>query len=806
MLITGLCYWHGRCGTDAMNYTKTAWRAIKGHRAYSLINILGLTLGIASCLVIFLVVKYELGYDRWFSKSDRIYRVTLNGIDFNPSVSMAVVPAMRNDFPELEAVSQVLFQESMMIKVAANTRYQEKSFAFADEQFTKVFDYHWLEGNPATALSAPNSVVLTESVAHKYFGNKEAMGQVVNADNTYPLKVTGVIKDLPGNTHLPFRALVSLETIKNDIKGMLSNFYSIPSGGFAYIVLPENYPASRLEKRLKPFIARNWGNDIAKDTKLLLQPLTDIHFDQRYLDNSVSYTTSRETYWGLAAIAVLIIIIACINFMNLSTAQAIKRAKEVGVRKVLGSTRRQLIAQFLGETAVMTFFSLLLGIFSTWLFLPQVAGWLDIKIDITQLMQPSVIGVMLGLTVGVVLLAGLYPAFVQSAFRPAVSLKSKASLSFRGLTLRKSLVAVQFAISQVMIAGTLVVAYQMDFLQNRDLGFSKDAVISFYIPDQSKSALLKQALASNPGVKQISFSSGAPVDNGATSFRSPELGIMKDDVTTLKFIDEPYLKMFDIKLLAGENVRANTLTWKDTAFTAVVNETMIHKLGFQNPRQAIGKHIILNGRWYTSIVGVVQDFQNESRHKKIRPCAMIYRADNFYSVSVRLQPSGMRKTIAAIDKTWSALFPEQLFSYEFLDDRIAAWYRQEQKEYVAFKLFSAVAILIGGMGLYGLVAFAAAQRGKEVGIRKVLGASLTDIVMLFSREFVLLIILAFTFAAPMAYFVMHSWLQSFAYRINIGPDIFVPALLVSFIIAGCTIGWQAIKAGVVNPVDSLRSE
>jgi len=788
-----------------MNYTKTAWRTIRGHRAYSLINILGLTLGIASCLVIFLVVKYELGYDKWFSKSDRIYRVTLNGIDFNPSVSMAVVPAMRNDFPELEAVSQVLFQPSMIIKVEGGTRYEEKSFAFADEQFTKVFDYQWLEGNPATALSAPNSVVLTESVAHKYFGSKEAIGQVINADNSYNLKVAGVIKDLPGNTHLPLSALVSLETIKNEIKGMLSNFYAIPQGG-TYIVLPENYPVGRLGKRMKPFIAKNWGENIAKESNLLLQPLTDIHFDQRYLDNAVSYTTSRETYWGLAAIAVLIIIIACINFMNLSTAQAIKRAKEVGVRKVLGSTRRQLIAQFLGETAVMTFFSLALGLFFTWLFLPQLAGWLDIKIDIAQLMRPSVIAVILGLTVTVILLAGLYPAFVQSAFRPAVSLKSKASLSFRGLTLRKSLVAVQFAISQVMIVGTLIVAYQMDFLQNRGLGFNKDAVISFYIPDQSKASLLKQALAANPGVKQISFSSGAPVSNGATSFRSPELGITKDDVTTLKFIDEPYLRMFDIKLLAGENVRANTLTEKDTVFTAVVNETMIHKLGFQDPRQAIGKHIVLNGRWYTTITGVVQDFQNESKRKKIRPCAMIYRADNFYSVSVRLQASGMRKTIAAIDKTWSALFPEQLFSYEFLDEHIAAWYRQEEKEYVAFRLFSVVAILIGCLGLYGLVAFAAAQRTKEVGIRKVLGASLTDIVALFSREFALLIFLAFAFAAPLSYYVMHSWLQSFAYQINIGPDIFILAILVSFIIAGCTIGWQAIKAGLVNPVESLRSE
>jgi hypothetical protein len=413
---------------------------------------------------------------------------------------------------------------------------------------------------------------------------------------------------------------------------------------------------------------------------------------------------------------------------------------------------------------------------------------------------------MLGLTVVVILLAGLYPAFVQSAFRPAVSLKNKASLSFKGLTLRKSLVVVQFAISQVMIAGTLVVAYQMDLFQNRDLGFNKDAVISFIIPDQSKTPLLQQALVSNPGVRQVSFSSGAPGYNNATSFSAPELGITKVDVTTLKFIDEPYLRMFDIKLLAGENVRRNTLSERDTAYSAVVNETMIHKLGIQDPRQAIGKHIVLNGNWYTTIIGVVQDFQDESKHKKIRPSAMIYRADNFYWASARLQPAGMRKTIAAIDKAWSALFPERLFSYEFLDEHIAAWYRQEQKEYVAFKMFSIVAILIGCLGLYGLVAFAAAQRTKEVGIRKVLGASLMDIVALFSREFVLLILLAFAIAAPVAYYVMHGWLQSFAYQISIGPTIFILAILASFVIAGGTIAWQAIKAGIANPVQSLKSE
>jgi len=308
-------------------------------------------------------------------------------------------------------------------------------------------------------------------------------------------------------------------------------------------------------------------------------------------------------------------------------------------------------------------------------------------------------------------------------------------------------------------------------------------------------------------VKDISFSSGAPVVSSSfTSFISPEAGITKDDVTELKFIDEAYTRMFDLKMLAGEKVIRTNATENDTVYNAVVNETMIHKLGIQDPQKAIGKHIILNGNWMTTITGVVADFQSESKHKKIRPCALIYRPDVFYMASVKIQPANMGKTIAAIDKSWSGLFPEYVFGYEFLDDHIAAWYRQEQKEYTAFKLFSGIAILIGCLGLYGLVAFAAAQRIKEVGIRKVLGASLTDIVVLFSKEFVVLIAVAFVIAAPVSYYVMHNWLQSFAYQISIGANIFVVAILTSFVIAAITIAYQALKAAVANPVKSLRTE
>jgi len=789
------------------NYFKIAWRNLTKHKSYSIINGLGLTLGIASCLIIFLVVKYELGYDRFNSKADRIYRVTLNAIDFNPNVSMAVVPAMRNDFPELEEVSQAWYHEMGLVKIG-NKKFQEKAILFADKYFPSVFDYSWIEGDPATALADPNSIVLTESYVHKYFPGKEPMGQFIYLNNEYDLKVTGVIKDLPGNTHLPFNLLVSFETVRKqrEQKGAMSNFYWISSGSFAYIVTPKHYDVSKIQRRIHWFIEKNWGKEIADGARLPLQPLTDIHFDPRYLNNTISYTTSRETYYVLTAVAVLIIIIACINFINLATAQAIQRAKEVGVRKVLGSTRRQLIFQFLSETSLMVAGALTLGLFLSYLLLPQLAKWLDIKLSTSGLADPDVVAVIFSSALFIVLLAGLYPSFVQSAFKPIESLKSKAQLSFKGLTLRKSLVVTQFAISQIMIVGTLVVAYQMDFFQNRNLGFNKDAVISFNIPDQNKTEVLREQLMKTPGVRQISFSSGAPVfNNNFAPFVSPEHGVTKDDVTELKFIDESYIDMFQMQLLAGDKIRRNNKSESDTVYDVLVNETLVHKLGIQDPQKAIGSHINVNND-YCTITGVVKDFQSESKHKKIRPCVLLYRTDNFYTASVKLALPHMNGTIGAIDKSWSALFPQEVFDYEFLDDHIAAWYRQEQKEYTAFKLFAIVAILIGCLGLYGLIAFATAQRAKEVGIRKVLGASLSSILLLFSREFVVLIAIAFLIAAPIAYYFMNNWLHGFAYQITIGPQIFAVAILTSFVIAGGTIAYQTIKAAVVNPVKSLRAE
>lgn len=778
-----------------------AFRSIRRNLSYTFINVFGLTLGVAACLIIFLVVKNELTYDAFNSKADRTYRVTLNAIDFNANVSVGLAPRFKTDFPELEQVSQLFFLRDGLVKID-NQKYNEKNIAFADEAFLHVFDYTWLQGDYKTALAEPKTIVLTQSIAKKYFGSQNPMGQLVTF-NDDKFKVTGVIKDVPPNTHIPFNFLMSYETVRQRFLDNMSAFYAIPGGSYAYILLPPNYPVERLQKRIPAFIEKNWGADIARGTRLPLQPLRDIHFDQRYINNIVT-PTSRESYWALAGVALLIIITASINFVNLATTQAIKRGKEVGVRKVLGANRNQLIKQFLGETALLVMISVVLAFIAAYFLLPVMGQWLGIKIDNSQLLQAPVLALVAALTVALIMLAGLYPAFVQSAFRPVETLKSKSGVSFKGLALRKSLVVVQFGITQVLIIGTLIVARQMDYFENRDLGFNKDAVVTFYMPDMAKNDAIKDQLLKNPGVKQISFSSAAPAYNTSfMPFSDPGQGITKDDVTECKTIDENYTDMFGLTMLAGQKIVKDN--GKDTVKRVVVNETLIQKLGIQSPQAAIN-HQFMSGLGRSVIIGVVKDFQSESKHKKRRPCILFYNPSQFFMVSVKLQPANMHQTINRIDKAWSAMFPDNLFQYQFLDEHIAEQYKQEEKEYAAFKIFAFIAIFIGCLGLYGLVAFAAVQRTKEVGIRKVLGASLANIVYLFSKEFIVLIAIAFVIAAPVAYFMMSNWLQNFAYQVNIGAGTFALAIISSVIIAAGTIAHQAIKAGVANPVKALKEE
>jgi len=778
-------------------YFKIGFRALLRNKSYAFINVAGLALGLAACIVIFLVVQNELSYDRFHKKADRTYRVTVHGLDYNPSVSFAIAPAFRNDFPEAEQVSQYYYQQQGLLKVGQE-RYNEEAYAFADQYFTKIFDFKWLAGNPETALKEPNTIVLTENIAKKYFGKTDVLGEVIKLDSK-DLRVTGVIENLPSNTHLAFNFLVSWETIRKEAE--TSNFWSI-SGGYLYVALPARLSAETASKRLPSFIKKNWGPDIAKNTELILQPLTDIHFDLKYL-TQISMPRSKQTIYGLAGIALFIILTACINFVNLATAQSLQRAKEVGIRKTLGAYRKQLIAQVMGETTLLVAFAVVLALVAVGLFLPFTASLFNIRLETAKLFEPEVIGAILAITISTILIAGLYPALIQSGFQPVKALKSGVSNHSTGSSyFRKGLVVVQFAITQVLIVGTIVVGSQMDYFLNQDMGFDKDAVIT--LPAGEKKDVLKQKLLDNKGIEAVSFASGGPVYNSNFApFSSPESGMTETDVTELKFVDENYFPMYKLQLLAGESI--SKLVKKDSVHRVIVNETLIKRLGIQDAEKAIGKRILIAND-PVIIKGVVHDFQSESKHDKIRACILIYHPNFFWQASIKLRRETMRETIASINKDWSELNPESLFSYEFVDDHIAKLYVQEGKMYNAFKMFSAIAILIGCLGLYGLVSLMAVQKTKEIGIRKVLGASVPGIVVLFFNQFIWLIAVAFVIAAPLAWFAMDKWLQEFAYHISVGPGIFMISILVTFMIAGLTISYQSIRAALLDPVKSLKAE
>ncbi|GAB3936476.1 ABC transporter permease [Larkinella terrae] len=785
--------------TDMLrNYFKIAYRTILQQKSYSFINVTGLALGLAACILIFLVVRNELSYDAFNRKADRTYRVTVHGLDYNPSVSFAVAPAFRTDFPEAEQVSQFLYQREAQIQVG-NEKFLEESFAFADGSFPQVFDFEWLSGNPKTALREPNNIVLTQTMARKYFGDVDPMGKTVRLDNEKDLRVSGVIRDLPSNTHLNFNFLVSWETVRKDMN--LKNFWSI-QGGYLYVVLPEKLQPKRVEARFPAFIRKNWGQEIAKDAALLLQPLREIHFDKRYL-TQITMPRSKETIYGLAGVALVIILTACINFVNLATAQAVRRSKEVGIRKALGAFRGQLVGQVLGETTLLVGMATVLALLAVLAFLPFTKPLLDIRLDASQLAEPAVIAIISGIVLITILLAGLYPAFIQSGFQPIKALKARATdTSVSGMTVRKGLVILQFAITQVMIIGTLVVASQMDYFVNQDMGFEKEAIVSFW--SGNKADVMRQKLKGNPGVEQFSFASAGPAFNfNFTPFSSPELGMAEDDVTELKLVDENYIPMYQLEMTAGEPITKKVEG--DTTNNVVVNQTLIRRLGIQKDADAVGKRVRVAGA-QAIIQGVVRDFQSESKHKKIRACVLTYNSRAFWQTSVKLKPQNLRETLTKIEQDWTELNPESIFRYEFVDEHIAKLYMQEEKMYNAFRLFSGIAIIIGAMGLFGLVSLMAVQRTKEVGVRKVLGASVASIVLLFSREFIWLMLIAFVLAAPLAWYGMDLWLREYAYHIQIGPAIFLAAILVTFVIAAVTVSYQSIKAALVDPVKSLRSE
>ncbi len=798
------------------NYFKTPFRILIRNKSFTVINVLGLTIGIASCLLIFFVIQFETSFDNFHKKKDRIYRVVsqfnrAGNLDYSNGVPIPVGDAMRADFSQLEAVGTIFGSGGDQITVPDNQsgrKFKEPNIFYAQTQVFDVLDVKWLAGNPKTSLSEPNTVVLSKTIADKYFGDwQQSIGKVIEHGNTETLKVIGIIDDMPVNSDFPFQVVISFKTIDN---AKSTDWASTDVSDNCLIVLPPHVSSQQISSLLPAFRAKHEEKNSSSDTKIsyLLQPLDQIHFDSRF-GNYNERTFSKELITGLALIGLFLLVIACVNFINLATAQAINRSKEVGVRKVLGGNRMQLVWQFIGETFLVTIFSIALACLLAWIVLPHLGSLLKIPLEHGLPKASMVILFLFILAISVTVLSGFYPAIILSGFNPVTALKNKISLkSAGGVSLRRGLVVLQFSIAQILIIGTLVILSQMNFFQTQSMGFDKNAIVNVPVPDDSVSRsnieTLSQELVHQPGIQNVSFSKSPPANDGNwrsefTFNRSPKETSFEP---ILKWADADYFKTYGLQFVAGR-----PYVQSDTVNEFVVNETVIKKLGLKKSEDILGKEISFwNRRVHALVVGVIKDFHANSLRDPIAPVVLASSKKYYQTIGIKIQTGKEKQVLTAVEKLWVQTFPNSMYEYKFLDDKIASFYEQENQLSKLYQIFAAIAIFISCLGLYGLVSFMAMQRIKEVGIRKVLGASVASIVYLFSKEFTILIGIAFLIATPISYYFMHKWLENFTFRIDLGIQFFLLAFVGAIIIAWITVGYKAGKAAIVNPVKSLRTE
>ena len=804
------------------SYLTTALRALRRNWNYTVINVVGLTFGLACCLLLFLAIRYELSYDRHHTHADHTYRIITyytdsDGGDRNTGVPLPALAALRTDFPELKhqvTMAYELYGGLVRVSDRNSTKFLEDGgvLAFVEPEYFRLFDYQWTAGNPQSSVKNPNTVVLSERMAHKYFGNADPVGKTIRVENKMDFVVTGVVRNPPATTNLPFEVLLSFASLKQfGANGGWDDWKSTYSGAQLYLTLPPTVAPAQMERQLVPFVRKYLRPEDAKHTQYELQPLTNIHFDTR-TGNSANRTVSKRMIWAMALIGLFILITACVNFINLATAQAIRRAKEVGVRKVLGSSRTQLVRQFLGETGLLTSLAVGLSFVVAYLSMPYVAELLNIKAVALVLLDPMVIGFVLVLAVLTTLLAGFYPALVLSGYQPVLALRGKIRLAGSSqLTLRRSLIVFQFAISQMLIIGTIIAYSQMKYFRSADLGYNKNAVLTVQIPEQKPGQLetLKAKLAGLPNIKSMSYGISIPSSDGNwwTGFTYNNAPKEADFGVVMRFADTSYISTYGLKLIAGRLYLP-----ADTTREVVVNESLVKKLGIRQPQQIIGKYLALGGgKGNKQIVGVVKDFNTFSLHQQTNPTVLTTRRDAYHTLGIKLTTrqggtEAIRRLIGEVETAWNATFPDFVFKYEFLDQTLANFYKSEERMYALFRLLAGIAIFIGCLGLYGVVAFMAEARTKEVGIRKVLGASTGHILGLFSIDFVKLVLIALVIASPIAGYVMTKWLADFPYKIAIAWWMFALTGLLAVGIALLTVSFQSVKAALMNPVKSLRAE
>jgi putative ABC transport system permease protein len=804
------------------NYIKIAWRNLLRNKAFSAINITGLALGLATCMLISLFVLDELSYDRFNEKADRIVRVVfraiMNGGEINEAnVMPPVAQTLKMDYPEVEEATRIRTAGAPSITVGDKT-FRDDQVAYVDSNFFQVFSLPLIQGDAKTALIQPGTAVITQAMAQKYFGTENPVGKTLTVKSWNALfRITGVIDKMPVNSHFHFDMLTSLAGV-SDAKSPSW----MTSGYYTYLVLPKGYDPNQLEAKLPQVVSKYMGPQIQQafgmtmaqfrqkgnNLSLLLQPLTDIHLHSN-LTGEIAPNSDAQYVYIFGAIALFMLLIACINFMNLSTAGASKRAKEVGVRKVMGSVRQSLMNQFLIESLLLTMIALLLAIGIVYLALPlfnELAGKeLALNLKNSLWLLPGLL--LLGLAVGV--LAGSYPAFFLSSFKPIAVLKgTKFTGDRKSIGLRSGLVVVQFCISIILMVGTTVVYQQLNYIQNKKLGYTKEQVL--VLPEtwqlDKKEEVFRNQIMQDPRVVSVSTSGYLPAgpsynnnymmypESNSTQFVK---GIRYD-------VDYEYIPTLGMQMIAGRNF---SRAYGTDSSGVILNETAAKILGWG--ANAVGHtigHAENEGTQKTyRVIGVVKDFHFRSLHESISPLVMVL-SKNSGTVIVKIRPKDISGLLASLENEWKKLSPDAPFTYSFLDKRFNDTYLAEQKTARILGIFAGLTIFVACLGLFGLATFMAEQRTKEIGVRKVLGASVTSIVGLLSKDFLKLVAVAIVLASPVAWYAMNRWLQDFAYKIDISWWVFALSGLLAVGIALLTVSFQSIKAALMNPVKSLRSE
>lgn len=795
------------------NTLKITLRTLRHNKIYSLINILGLAIGFACFILITTFIRNELSYDTFHENAERIYRPVEiqrhQGVGTQDvAVTMGpLAPALKQDFPQIIEAGRIDPAGTIFCRLGEKGFY-ESGLAYADPGFLRIFTIPFVDGDPATALNAPNSLVISRAVAEKYFGTQDPMGQALTVHHSRGVDdyvVTGVMENYPKNSHLRFDMLASYITLEPHIPWLSSWGTNTLA---TYVLLEDGADAKAVEAAFPAFLDKHVGEASQRSFDLYLQPLRDIHLHSRH----IVYQTynhnqgSINTIYLFSAIAVFVLLIACINFMNLSTARSAKRAKEVGIRKVVGSNRSKLIYQFLGESITMALLAVIAAFGLVQLTLPFFESLFDGRILVRTFESPVFIVQMLGVAWVVGVLAGSYPALFLSSYKPIQTLKGAFASTTRGAALRKGLVLVQFIIAITLIACTGLVQDQMEFIRDKELGLNKDQIV--YVPLRAKEIrdkvpLLKSELKRHPSILNVSATAGL---RGASGSQGTMTVAGMDSETEImmrrSYVDFDFIETMEMKLVAGRGFSPQFAS--DTVNSVIINETAAREIGWQEPLG--GEFEAGEGNPNYSVIGVVKDFHFYTLHQKIEPLIMFVAPDYVRYLLVKVRPENIRSTLADIEQAWQTLLPGRPFDYGFLDQHFEDIYRSDQKTAALFAAFAGIAIFIACLGLFGLASFTAEQKTKEIGIRKVLGASVAGLVFLLSREFTKWVALACLIAFPLAYFVIQDWLSNFAYRTEIEALTFLLAGGLAVAIALVTVSFQAVKAALVNPVEALRYE